>query len=261
MIPTQEGRYLAWTLERGVGDTGPNDLATFMATFQLAQVKDASGNWQDLPQDPELTISHYFYLEKLDGQPHTHQIKKLQEAYGWDGQDPFWLQDEDLPEDHLVQLTLAYEDDQQGRPRMRVQWIDGADSTGFGVKRTDDEGARQALRNKMAPKLGAISGGTTPAKATPPGKPKPPAKANAKASPPRRSAPAKTAEKPWDEGRTWEYLVNLAVAAGKETQPEQEEIWFEVLGQVGPDADKMNAKDWAKAASIIGARFDDDIPY
>ena len=257
MIPDTEGRYLAWTLERGVGDTGPNELATFMATFQLAQVRDAAGNWTDLPQEPVQTISSYFYLEKKDGDPNEFAINKLREAYGWDGQDPFWLQDAELPDDHLVQLTLAYENDQQGRPRMRVQFIDAADATGFGVKRTEDDAAKQALRNKMVPKLGAVAGGATPAKTPPGGRPTPPATGK-KGAPRRRSAPA---EKPWTEERAWGHLVQLATTAGKDKQAEQEAIWFEVLGSVGPDADQFTADNWAKIADIIGNRFNDEVPF
>ncbi len=153
MLPNREGRFKATILEHGVAETGPNSLATFVCRFQLVQ-ELISGQWE--PVEEDFDITGYFYLEKRDGSLNTVIIDQLRKAFGWDGRDPFWLQDTDFS-GLQVQIKLGWErwNDQD---RLKVQWIDAEDATPLGVPQTD-ENVRRSIANRLGAKLRANAGG------------------------------------------------------------------------------------------------------
>lgn len=238
MFANRDGRFLASLLERGVSESGPNKLVTFTARFRLVY-EYADGDWQECE---DMEITGYFYLEKTDGSLNTYTIEKLKQALGWDGRDPFWLEDAELDEDLLVQLTLGHEE-YEGKSRLKIKWIDARDAQPSGVKRSDDS-ARRAISNRIGAKFRAHAGGT-PRPAPPPTTKKPaPTKAKRPSKPPAASAPPRAST--MDEA--WAIFVETCPEsmddAARETQ------WFKILGELVPhkSPEQFTADDWQKVA-------------
>ena len=153
MLPNREGRFKATIREHGVAETGQNKLATFVCHFQLTE---ELGNGEWLPVEEDLDITGYFYLEKKDGTLNTVTIDALKRAFGWDGRDPFWLQDAAF-EGHVVQVKLVFEE-YNNRTRIKVQYVDAEDATPSGVPQADDAG-RRAIATRLGAKFRANAGG------------------------------------------------------------------------------------------------------
>lgn len=193
MTPEKEGRYRSEITEHGVSETGQNKLTTFSCRFRLLD-EYVGGEWR--PVDTIQEITGYFYLEKRDGSLNTVTIDMLKDALGWDGRDPFWLQDAQLA-GTIVQTKIGVEE-YNGQRRMKVQYIDSADADPGGVRRAD-ESTRRAIETRLGAKFRANAGGT-PAPAPKPSRPAP------QASKPSTRMPAA-------QGLTmqqaWERCVNI----------------------------------------------------
>lgn len=142
MLPNREGRFKAAILEHGVAETGPNHLATFVCKFRLTE-ELVNGEWT--PVDDDFQITGYFYLEKKDGTLNTVTIDSLKSAFGWDGRDPFWLQDADF-DGLIVQVKLTYEQ-YNGQTRLKVQYVDAENATPSEVPKANDD-ARRSINTR-----------------------------------------------------------------------------------------------------------------
>ena len=234
MLPNREGRFKATILEHGVSETGPNNLATFVCRFQLIQ---ELGNGQWNPVDEDLDITGYFYLEKRDGSLNTVTIDALKAAFGWDGRDPFWLQDSDFT-DHVVQVKLAFEQ-YQGRTRLKVQYVDHENSSGGGIPKADDT-TRRSLATRLGAKLRANAGSAPATAPAARGQPVPAQSA-------RPVAPTTTAaDRAVDMEAAWaEYQKHFK----PDTDPKLiEGEWFRILGEMFPGRDprQLSAADWTR---------------
>jgi len=230
----REGVFHARAVERGVDETGPNQLVTFIAKFEVFEERQPDGAFAPCPPEH---ITGWFYLEKRDGSLNTFTIDALKAAFGWDGVDPFWLQDADL-DDHPVQITTEFEE-YEGQRRLKVRWLNPYGSSGGGgVTRADGEKAK-AIRNRLGGKLRAYSGGQTvrPPKATSP-KPSPPP-----VPPPAVPAagPGCTMEEAWAAFAATE-------AAKKLDQAALEKEWFRILAEMFPGREPhdLTPQDWAR---------------
>lgn len=143
----REGRFKAKILRHAVNETGQNRLVTFMAEFQIVAELD-DDVWH--PREASEEITGYFYLEKKDGELNSGIIKSLKSALGWDGVDPFWLQDTDL-RGRVVQLNVKAEV-YDGKTRYKVAYIDAEDVTGSGAPGI--EPAVGALRSLIESRIG-----------------------------------------------------------------------------------------------------------
>ena len=166
MLPNREGLYHAYPTQIGIDETGPNKLATCIVNFRLYEELQQSGEWADCSGDG-YEITGYFYLEKKDGSLNTVSLEALKNALGWDGRDPFYLQETDLSR-HAVQVKLAYEE-YGGKTRLKVQYLNPHGSTGGGGVPKADDTTRRAIVNRLNSKLRAMAG---PAPAAKPGVPK-----------------------------------------------------------------------------------------
>ena len=219
MLPNREGLFHAYPANVGVGETGPNNLATCVIEFHLYE-ELRNGEWTDCSAE-SLSITGYFYIEKRDRSLNPMTIDALKAALCWDGVDLFWLQDTDLSE-HAVQVRLGFEE-YQGKNRIKVQFLNPYGSSPSGVTKADDA-TRRSINNRLGAKLRAVAGGT-PAPAPPPsGKPAPPA--SRPAAPPKR----KTAEEAMDE--TWAAFSKACSQDWTDQQVEDE--WFRILGELFP---------------------------
>lgn len=162
MLPTREGLFNAYPVEIGIDETGPNQLATCIIRFALYEELQPSGEWADCAGE-NWQITGYFYLEKKDGSLNTLTIDALKAALGWDGRDPFWLQETDLS-DHPVQVKLGVEQF-GGRSRIKVRYLNPVGTHANGGVSKADEAKRRTIRNRLGSKLRAISGPPQPGRA------------------------------------------------------------------------------------------------
>jgi len=250
VIPNREGLFNAYPAEVGVDETGPNKLATCIIKFKLYEELQASGEWADCAAD-NYEITAYLYLEKRDGSLNTITLDSLKSALGWDGRDPFWLQDTDLSQ-HAVQLKLAFEE-YNGKTRLKVQYLNPFGSTGAGGVTKADGAAKTAIRNRLGSKLRAIAGPAQPATAKSAAPPKlPPAKPKAPpaSAPPSAPAPAPAPEPEASDEATmeqaWEEFAKHCDGE-KWTQEAVEKEWFRILGELfpGKQPDELAPAEWA----------------
>jgi hypothetical protein len=244
VIPNREGLFNAYPAEVGVDETGPNKLATCIIKFKLHQELQASGEWDDCAAE-NFEITGYFYLEKKDGSLNTITVDALKAALGWDGRDPFWLQETDLSQ-HPVQLKLAFEE-YNGKTRLKVQYLNPFGSTGTGGITKADGAAKTAIRNRLGSKLRALAGPAQ--KPAPPAAPPnlPPAKPKAPPAPAPTTVPAPTAS-PAPEctmGEAWGEFIKHCDGE-KWTQDAVETEWFRVLSEVfpGKQPDQLSSSEW-----------------
>ena len=187
-------------------------------------------------------ITGYFYLEKKDGSLNTNTIDSLKAALGWDGRDPFWLQDADLSET-AVQLKLGFEE-YQGRQRIKVRFLNPYGSDAGGISRADDTG-RRSIGNRLGSKLRALAGGTPANAPKPAGKPQPPVRP----TPPQAAAPqAPTAAKqpePATMEQAWEEFCKHC-SGGKWTAEAAEAEWFRIIAELFPGRQpgELTEADW-----------------
>ena len=135
MQPKREGLFHGYPAEIGIDETGPNNLATCIIRFDLYEELQASGEWADCA-DEKWEITRYFYLECRDGSLNEITLDSLKNSLGWDGRDPFWLQETDLSE-HAVQVKLGFEQ-YNDKTRLRVQYLNPHGSMGGGISKADD---------------------------------------------------------------------------------------------------------------------------
>jgi|GEM_PF-859128 len=194
MLPPREGLFNAYPVEIGIDETGPHKLATCLIRFRLYEEFQASGEWADCAGE-NWEIVGYFYLEKKDGTLNTVAIDALKAALGWDGRDPFWLQETDLSQ-HAVQVKLGFEE-YGGKTRLRVQYLNPFGSSGVGGVSKADDATRRTIGNRLGSKLRALSG-PAPVAARPakPAKPARPAEQPTAKRPPERAQAAPTARAP-----------------------------------------------------------------
>ncbi|MBK8915024.1 MAG: hypothetical protein IPM64_10570 [Phycisphaerales bacterium] len=242
MLPNREGRFKATILEHGVAETGQNKLATFVVRFQLVQ-ELINGEWQ--PVEEDLDITGYFYLEKRDGTINTVTIDNLKGAFGWDGRDPFWLQDADFGQ-LVVQVKLAFEQ-YDNRTRIKVQYVDAENASPLGVPQADDA-SRRSIATRLGAKFRANAGGT-PAPAPKPSagtRPAPPKAKPAAASPaPKTTASAAPAVQGLTMQQAWDAFAKACPANCTPETVEGE--WFRLLGEMfpGKQPEQLTPSEWA----------------
>jgi len=229
-------RPSATTAWRRPGRTGWRRSSA--STGQSANWSTASGwTW------PRISISTATTTEKKDGSINQVTVDSLKEAFGWDGRDPFWLQDGDL-DGLVVQIKLGFED-YNGKQRIKVQFVDAEDASPRDVPKADD-GSRRSINTRLGAKFRALAGGS-PAPAPKPTAARP---APARPSAPAASAPpAETASAQATMQEAWAAFVPHCVDRdGKPlSQEDAEAEWFHVLGQLFPgrQPDDLSPADWA----------------
>jgi len=245
VIPNREGLFNAYPVEVGVDETGPNKLATCIIKFSLYEELQGSGEWADCAAD-NFEITGYFYLEKKDGSLNTITIDALKAALGWDGRDPFWLQETDFSQ-HPVQLKLALEE-YNGKTRMKVQYLNPFGSTGTGGVTKAEGPAKTAIRNRLGSKLRALAGPAQKTPAQPAAPPTlPPAKPKAPPAPPENPAPEPCP--PASEATMSEAWGEFVKHCTGEKWPQDavEKEWFRILAEMfpGKQPDELSPAEWA----------------
>lgn len=248
MLPTREGRFKAAIGEHGVSETGSSHLATFVCQFRLTQ-ELVNGQWE--PIDEDWWIAGYFYLEKRDGSINEFAIEQLKEAFGWDGRDPFWLQDTDF-DGRLVQVKLAFEQF-NGQTRLKVQYVNPGDWAGAAVRKADDT-ARRSIQSRLGPKCRANAGPSVKGAAllAPAPPPPPPAPSELRLPAAQPGAPSKTPlPSTYTKERAWEDFIVLQGRSPRMSEGELQQLWFKAIQKVAGEKDEsqLTPQEWERVGA------------
>jgi len=273
MFANREGLFHAYPADVGLGESRKNKLLQVNVLYRLYE-EFVDGMWQDCFSE-NLEITGYHVLEKCDHSLNEMTIESLKAALGWDGRDPFWLQDNSAAlSQHPVQVRLGYEE-HNGKQSLKVQFLNPHGSQRGGVTKADGD-ARRAINNRLGAKFRALAGGTPANPPKPAGKPntsKPAATAAAtpaatttpavahtapaaapsatavpatSASPasaaPAEAIPPATMQQAWDE-----FVKNSPLSPGGVLdQAGVEREWFRVLGLLFPGrrVEQLSDADW-----------------
>lgn len=118
MMLQYEGIYKARPLSWGLKPSERSKSQAVAIEFLITARFD-SGNWEDLTQYEDQTITGFFYIVKKDGTVNTTQMRALAESLGWDGNPQDLL---NSPPDVVCQVTVKNEEF-DGKTRLKVQWI------------------------------------------------------------------------------------------------------------------------------------------
>ena len=208
------------------------------------------------------TVKSYSTLIGKDGVVNTRTVDNLKEVFGWDGNDPFWLQETDLSgviHDIVVESEPFTTESGKTINTPKVKWINvRGQSGGNGMPVPAD---KRAVLAKYGSKFRAVSGGVKPAVA-----PTAPAKPAAPTAPPKLTPPP--AQKPLPgmppepeldvadatQEEAWAVLVEANQGAD---QPALETIWFDAIKGTRKKAHELTGKDWGK----LRLKFSDNVPY
>jgi len=237
MLPNREGLFHAYPVDIGVGETRENKLLQVAICYHLFE-ELTSGEWIDCSAE-NLEITGYHILEKRDHALNQTTIEALKAALGWDGRDPFWLQDQaaELMQ-KPVQVKIGFEE-YNGTTSPRVQFLNPYGSKPAGVTKGDDQ-LRRNVANRLGAKFRALAGGTPANAPQPTGRPAPP-------KPPAPQAPAATAEPPAPATleQAWEEFVKHCPPE-KWDQEAIEKEWFRIIADLfpGKQPDQLAPADW-----------------
>lgn len=254
-LPDRAGRFHAIATEIGVDETGPNSLATATILYRISEELCSDGKWYDVSAEA-LEITGYHYLEKTDGALNERTITDLKAAFGWDGADPFWLEDNaEALRQRPVQIVLGFEE-YDGRRRIRVQWLNPYGSSGSGGVSHADAAKRQAMTNKLGSQFRALSGAAVPAP-SPTGRPTLPAKAPPAVTPP---TPVSPAGRPDESSLDDAWAAYSSAAPAEWDQQTREANWFQLLGETipGKQPNDFTPAEWA---AVIARVCDESVPF
>src|ERR1017187_1195791 len=121
MLANREGLFNAYPVDIGIGESRQNKLLQVSILYRIFE-EAAAGEWTDCSAE-NLEITGYHILEKRDHSLNESTIESLKAALGWDGRDPFWLQDNaSALAQQPVQVKLALEE-YEGKQNLKVQFL------------------------------------------------------------------------------------------------------------------------------------------
>jgi hypothetical protein len=249
MFANREGLFHAYPVDIGLGETRENKLLQVNILYRLIE-ELGNGEWADCSSE-NLEITGYHILEKRDHSLNENTIESLKAALGWDGRDPFWLQDNAATlAQQPVQVKLAFEE-YNGQQNLKVQFLNPYGSQRGGIGKADDE-ARRAINNRLGGKFRAMAGGTPANPPKPAGKPTSPTSAPKPAVPkPALAKPATPAQAPSVPAtatmeQAWAEFTSHC-PPDKWDQEAIEKEWFRILAELfpGKQPDQLTGADWA----------------
>ncbi len=238
MLANREGLFNAYPAEIGLDEQGNSNLACYTILFRIFEEKQ-NGQWVDVAGE-NMEITGWFYLETKDGRTNDFTIEAIKAAFGWDGRDPFWLQDNtEALREHPVQLKLGWEA-YNGSTNLKVQFLNPYGSTGGGVSKADD-GTRRNISNRLGSKLRAVAGGTPSPTPKPAGKPKPTPPKTAPTSTPSAKPETATMDEAWAE-----FCKHCDTE--KWSQADVEKEWFRIIAEMfpGKQPNELLPADWGQ---------------
>jgi len=252
MLANREGLFHGYPVEIGLGQTKGNQLLQVVILYRLTE-ELVGGEWTDCSAEG-LQITGYHILEKKDHSLNDNTIEALKAALGWDGRDPFWLQDNaEALSQHPVQVKLAFEE-YNGSQTLKVAFLNPYGSRMGGVPRGDDE-LRRGITNRLGAKFRALAGGTPANPPTPAGKPSTPAPAKAAPALSAPAAPGPSAPPPATPAappsatmeQAWQAFVTEYTSRPGGSEQDMQQQWFTILAALFPgrQPDQLGGSDWA----------------
>jgi hypothetical protein len=153
MLLNREGRFIANIVASGV-KIEDGKCPQFAAEFVI-KLEWADNVWQET--QPE-EISAWFTLRNKDGAINKIGCESIIKALGWDSRSFSALNQADFSEVE-VQIVTRFEDDQNGKSRLRVKYLNHRDYEGGSVSKADPNALR-ALDAECGSLLRATFGGT-----------------------------------------------------------------------------------------------------
>jgi len=240
MLPNREGLFHAYPVDIGVGATKENQLLQVSIVYQIVE-ELVDGEWVNC-SDEGLEITGYHMLEKKDHSLNERTIESLKASLGWDGADPFWLQDNaaELAQ-KPVQVKLGFEE-YEGKTNIRVLFLNPYGSKPAGVTKADDE-FRRAAQNRLGVKFRALAGGTPAPAPKPAGRPAPPVP---KTAPPKAPAATTEAPTPATMEDAWAAFSAEYNAKPGGSDEDMEQQWFRIIAELfpGKQPDELTEADW-----------------
>lgn len=248
MLANREGLFNAYPVDIGLGETNQNKLLQVVIKYRLVE-ELANGEWTDCSAEG-MEISGFHVLEKKDHTLNTGTIDSLKAALGWDGRDPFWLQDSaEALTQQPVQVRLQLEE-YGGQKSLKVAFLNPYGSKGGGVPKADDS-LRRNVANRLGSKFRANAGGTPAPAPKPTGKPAAPAP---KPAAPKPAAPAAKPEvakaEPAPECSmqdAWAAYCEAYEKLGpRGSEEDREQQWFTIVDQQFPHRrpEDLNPQEW-----------------
>ncbi len=242
MMPNREGLFHAYPVAIGLGETRENKLLQVVIQYRLFE-ECLGAQWADCTAE-NMEITGYHVLEKRDHSLNDNTIESLKAALGWDGRDPFWLQDNaEALAQHAVQVKLAFEE-YNGQQNLKVQFLNPYGARAGGVPRADDD-LRRSVSNRLGAKFRAAAGGTPANPPMPAGSPAAPApKPPAPSKPPVPAASAAPATATMEQAWT-EFTKHCPPPKWDQEATEKE--WFRVIAALFPGRQpaELSGADWA----------------
>ena len=239
----ENGRYPA----RPTGNVHVGDHENGCLICNMEFAFDGGGN-----------ITNTFWLTTKDGAINTKAIDKLKEIFGWDGADPFWLEDcagelVDIPVELTVENETFRKKDGTEGISLKIKWVDPVGGGGGNKIKNSD---RNALMAKYGAKLRAVSGGTPAAKKT--STPPTPVPHRPDLAPPTPPTPKK-AVFPSDANACWKKLIE---AMADQPRAEVEAKWFEIIQGIhgAKSQTDYTPQDWGAVMVKLKTTFD-NLPF
>ncbi len=201
-------------------------------------------------------ISNTFWLTTKDGAVNTRAIETIKEVFGWDGTDPFWLEDHaselvEIPVELVIENETFTGNDQKEHTVPKVKWVNpvGGGSGGAKIANAD----RKALLAKYGAKLRAVSGGTqSPKKQVP------------QSAPPKEPElqPPESPKKPAPPSSMNDCWKAITDAMKDSPRAEVEAKWFEIIKAVHGDKPQTEytPADWGEVMAKLRTAFD-NLPF
>lgn len=202
-------------------------------------------------------------LGKSDGTLMTKSIDNLKRCFGWDGKDPFALEEIE-PGSNELEIVGEHEEytpkatDENPDPQpinvFKVKWLNPPGGGGAAMKEPLDEASRKKVLTKWGSKFKATAGTPAAKPAAPAAKPSAaPAKPAAKAppTPPSRGkAPAPKAARNSTQEEVWTLLKQ---ANADESDDALAEKYYAAQDEVAPVANgELTAEQWGDVADKLG---------
>jgi len=222
------------------------DNGKYEAVTQSASVYEKEGKLMlavEFRVGDEL-LKSFFVLVKADGMANEGVIRGIRDWSGWDGIDPYWIQD-NAGAEWPCEVTVAWEPGfkDPSKSFLNIKWVNKIGSSGNMPESSD----RSAIMARFGSKLRSVAGPQSVANGR-----HTPVKTSAPASPPARNPPPAPTRPPpggvkHTQASCWDALQAVKPNASQE---EVVALWYSLIAE--RDQATMTSADWANVAEAIG---------
>lgn len=199
---------------------------------------------------PALQIKSDQCLVKKDGGANIGCIKNLKEVFGWDGVDPYWLEEAgnigNTPIEIVIDWNTFTGNDGKEHSNEQVKWINSPGGS-QAVERLDPK----VFAAKFGSKLRAAAGGVP---ATKPADKAPTPAPAAKGPPARKGPPTKSAAAVSNAEEVWKECLKVC----RDDQEQAKKCWEQALDEAGITDRDPTPEEWFKIKDSLPISYPDD---